>query len=66
MSSITEYPYQNMISKASIILYLLIALAMLYDVISNYKEISVRYMLGFNFWEIGSYLFKKYIKEKST
>ena len=61
MSSITEYPYQNMISKASIILYLLIALAMLYDVISNYKEISVRYMLGFNFWEIGSYLFKKYI-----
>ena len=61
ISSITEYPYQNMISKASIILYLLIALAMLYDVISNYKEISVRYMLGFNFWEIGSYLFKKYI-----
>ena len=61
-SSITEYPYQSMIYKASLILCLLIALAMIYDVISNYKEIAVRFMLGYNFWEIGTYLFKKYIK----
>ncbi|MHC1685351.1 MAG: hypothetical protein AB6733_20830 [Clostridiaceae bacterium] len=58
----TPYPYQDMIYKASIILCLLIALAMLYDVINNYKEIAVRYMLGYNFWSIGAYLFKRYIK----
>ncbi|WP_027634705.1 FtsX-like permease family protein [Clostridium hydrogeniformans] len=57
-----KYPYQDMMYKASVILCLLIALAMLYDAISNYKEISVRYLLGYNFWQIGAYLFKKYIK----
>ncbi|QFQ28854.1 FtsX-like permease family protein [Bacillus thuringiensis] len=61
-SSITPYPYQDMMYKASFILCLLIALAMLYDVINNYKEIAVRYLLGYNFWQIGVYLFRKYIK----
>lgn len=60
--SITPYPYQDMLYKASLILCLLIALAMLYDVINNYKEIAVRYLLGYNFWQIGAYLFRKYIK----
>ncbi|MBD7913464.1 MULTISPECIES: DUF1430 domain-containing protein [Clostridium] len=59
---ITSYPYQDMMYKASLILCLLIALAMLYDVINNYKEIAVRYLLGYNFWEIGAYLFRRYIK----
>lgn len=61
-SSVTPYPYQDMIYKASLILCLLIALAMLYDLINNYKEIAVRYLLGYNFWQIGAYLFRKYIK----
>ncbi|AYF85391.1 FtsX-like permease family protein (plasmid) [Bacillus thuringiensis] len=60
-SSITQYPYQDMMYKASLILCLLIALAMLYDVINNYKEIAVRYLLGYNFWQIGAFLFRKYI-----
>lgn len=61
-SLITNYPYQDMINKALLILCLLIALAMLYDTINNYKEIAVRLMLGHNFWQVGIYLFKKYIK----
>lgn len=61
-SLITKYPYQKMLYKASLILCLLIALAMLYDVINNYKEIAVRNLLGYNFWHIGAYLFRKYIK----
>ncbi|MFT8312871.1 MAG: hypothetical protein ABF633_01300 [Clostridium sp.] len=61
-SSITPYPYQDMMHQASLILCLLIALAMLYDLISNYKEIAIRYLLGYNFGQIGAYLFRKYIK----
>ncbi|MBT2255914.1 FtsX-like permease family protein [Priestia megaterium] len=61
-SLVTEYPYQDMIYKASLILCLLIALAILYDVINNYKEIAVRYLFGYNFFDIGVYLFKKYIR----
>lgn len=61
-SSITPYPYQEMIYNASWILCLLIALAMMYDVINNYKEIAVRYMFGYSFLEIGNYLFKRYNK----
>lgn len=60
-SSISQYPYQDMMYKASLILCLLIGLAMLYDVINNYKEVAVRYLLGYNFWEIGAYLFRKYV-----
>jgi len=60
-SIITKYPYQEMVLKASLILYLLIALAMLYDVINNYKVIAVRKMFGYNFWHIGVFLFKNYI-----
>jgi bacteriocin-associated integral membrane protein len=59
---ITQYPYQQMMYKGSQILCLLIMLAMLYDVGNNYKEIAVRYMFGYSFWEIGAYLFRKYIK----
>jgi putative ABC transport system permease protein len=61
-SLITSYPYQDMMYKASLILCLLIALAMLYDVINNYKEIAVRYLFGYSFWHIGIYLFSRYIK----
>jgi putative ABC transport system permease protein len=61
-SLFAQYPYQQMMYKGSLILCLLILLAMLYDVCNNYKEIAVRYMFGYNFWNIGAYLFKKYIK----
>jgi putative ABC transport system permease protein len=61
-SQFTSYPYQNMIYIASIILCLLIMLAMSYDVINNYKDIAIRYMFGDNFFHIGAYLFRKYIK----
>ncbi|GKX66632.1 hypothetical protein [Inconstantimicrobium mannanitabidum] len=57
-----QYPYQDMMYKATIVLCLLITLAMLYDTISNYKEIAVRYLFGYNFGQIGAYLFRKYIK----
>lgn len=58
---ITHYPYQEMILQGSLILCLLIMLALFYDVGNNYKEIAVRYMFGNSFWDIGVYLFKKYI-----
>ncbi|MGG2028690.1 FtsX-like permease family protein [Gottfriedia sp. S16(2024)] len=61
-SLITKYPYQEMLYKALLILCFLIALAIQYDVVNNYKDIAVRKLLGFNFWHIGSYLIKKYIK----
>lgn len=61
-SSLTPYPYKDMIYIASLILCLLIALAMLYDLINNYKQIAVRYLLGYSFWQIGVYLFKNYFK----
>ena len=61
-SAITEYPYQNMISKTIIILCLFLSLAILYDVMNNYKEIAVRYMFGYSFIQIGFYLFRKYIR----
>lgn len=59
---LTKYPYQQMMYIGSLILCLLIMLAMLYDVGNNYKEIAVRYMFGYNFWYIGAYLLRKYIK----
>ena len=61
-SLMTHYPYQDMLNKASVILYLLILLALLYDVTINYKDIAVRMMFGHNFWQIGSYLLRKYMK----
>ncbi|WP_142410400.1 DUF1430 domain-containing protein, partial [Heyndrickxia sporothermodurans] len=36
-------------------------LALLYDVINAYKEIAVRHLFGYNFWQIGGYLLRKYI-----
>ncbi|UPM55543.1 FtsX-like permease family protein [Gottfriedia acidiceleris] len=61
-SLITKYPYQEMLYKALLILCFLIALAIQYDVVNTYKEIAVRKLLGYNFWHIGSYLIRKYIK----
>jgi putative ABC transport system permease protein len=59
---ITNYPYEKMMYTGSLILCLLIMLAMLYDVGNIYKEIAVRYMFGYNFFNIGVYLFIKYVK----
>lgn len=58
----TKYPYQQMMYIGMLILCLLIMLALLYDISNNFKEIAVRYMFGYNFGQIGSYLLRKYIK----
>lgn len=58
---LTEYPYQSMIYKASFVLFLLITLSILYDVVNNYKEISVRYLFGYKSIEVSMHLIKKYI-----
>lgn len=59
-SLLTSYPYQDMMYKGSIVLCLLIMLAMMYDVANNYKEIAVRLMFGYSFFQLGLYLVKKY------
>ncbi|MBC1417949.1 DUF1430 domain-containing protein [Listeria fleischmannii] len=61
-SLLTEYPYQDMIYQASLILCLLIGLAFLYEVINNYKEVAIKKLFGYNFFEMGYDLYKRYIK----
>ncbi|MEN0645375.1 hypothetical protein MKY91_19605 [Alkalicoccobacillus gibsonii] len=58
---LTEYPYQDMIYKTTIILFLLIGLATFHDLINNYKAIAIRKLLGFNFFEICGYLIARYL-----
>lgn len=61
-SLFTEYPYQDMIYITCVVLCLLILLAMFYDIINNYKAIAIRYLHGDNFFHIGLYLLKRYLR----
>ncbi|WP_130859141.1 FtsX-like permease family protein [Gracilibacillus phocaeensis] len=56
----SQYPYNEILYQTTIILCLLIMLAMFYDISNNYKEVAVRYLLGYNFPEIGGYILKRY------
>ncbi|MCC2248889.1 hypothetical protein JUJ52_02815 [Virgibacillus sp. AGTR] len=58
----TNYPYQDMIYIVTFVLCLLILLAMLYDIVKEYKSIGVRYMLGDAPLHILIYLFLRYTK----
>lgn len=56
----TPYPYAKLIFQSSLVLCVMFGLAMLYDTVSNYKEIAIRYLFGGNFGDIGIYLWNRY------